>query len=132
MVIVIDTVDECDNKNLMVEFMEEVVGAFQENCQLPFWVVLTSRVEEHIHEKLEAPAAHLVMHHLSLQDFDAHPDIHKFLRSSFSSLYDKKAQIMQSVSLLWPSESDLNALAEKLDGLFILLTNYVCNESGLP
>jgi len=47
-VIVIDALDECDDKDLMAEFIEVVIGAFQANRRLPFRVVFTSRVEEHI------------------------------------------------------------------------------------
>jgi hypothetical protein len=93
-VLVIDAINECDDKDLMVEFIEVVISTFQEHCQFPVQVFVTSRVKEYIREKFEAPAAHLVMHHLSLQDFDAHLDILKFFWSCFSSIYNNKARVM--------------------------------------
>jgi hypothetical protein len=135
-VMVIDALDECDDKDLMAEFIVVVINAFRENCQLPFRIVMTSRVEEYIRKKLDAPAARLVINRLSLQDFDARLDIHKFLRSRFSTIYEENRRIMRSVSLPWPSESDLDTLANKSDGLFIFaitLMNFISNDgSGLP
>ncbi|KIM77982.1 hypothetical protein PILCRDRAFT_11641, partial [Piloderma croceum F 1598] len=135
LVIVIDALDECDDKDLMREFIEVVIGAFQENNQLPFRVVVTSTVEEHIRQKLETPAARSVTHCLSLQDFDARSDIDKFFRVCFSNIYGENHRVMQNVSLPWPSKSDLNALVKKSDGLFIVaatLMNFIRGESGLP
>ena len=83
-VIIIDALDECNDKYSMGRFVEVVIGAFQLNLHLPFRIVVTSRVEEHIREKLGASAAGSVIHHLSLQHFDAGLDILKFFRSRFS------------------------------------------------
>jgi len=127
-VIVIDALDECNDKHLMAKFIEVVISAFQQNHHLPFRVVVTSRVEEHIREKLEASAAGSVIHHLSLRDFDARLDILKFFRSRFSQIYDEKKRLMRNVTLPWPSESDLHTLAGKCDGLFIFahrLINFI-------
>ena len=52
-VIVMDALDECDDKDLMAEFIGAVLGAFQANRRLPFRVLFTSRVEEHIRQTLE-------------------------------------------------------------------------------
>jgi len=66
MVIVIDALDECDDKDLMAEFIEVIIDAFQENPRLPFRIFVTSGVEEHVRRKLETSAARSVIHYLSL------------------------------------------------------------------
>ena len=75
LIIVIDALDECDDKLLMREFIKGVIRIFQENRRLPLQVIITSRVEVHIQEALETPGALSVVHLLSLSDFDARADI---------------------------------------------------------
>ena len=77
-VIIIDALNECDNKDLMAEFIGVVIGSFKATCQLPFQIVFTSRVEENIHQKLDT-ADCLVVHHLSLESFDACCDLYRFI-----------------------------------------------------
>ena len=106
-----------------------------EQWLLPFQVFVTSCVEEHIHKKIEASKACSVMHHLSLLNFDARLDIHKFFRSCFSTIYEENLWVMRNISLPWPLETDLDALMRKCDGLFIFATtliNFICNQNGLP
>src|SRR6202167_2890234 len=134
-VIVIDALDECDDKDLMAEFIEVVVGAFETNRRLPFRVVFTSRVEEHIRQKLETPAARPVVHRLSLESFDARRDLHRFFRTSFSTIYEENHRVMRDLLLPWPSERELDTLVKKSDGLFIFVTtlmNFFNEGDGLP
>jgi NACHT domain len=131
-VIVIDALDECDDKDLMAEFMGVVIDAFRENHQLPFRIFVTSRVDEHIHKKIEASET---IHQLSLLDFDAHLNIHKFFRFCFTTIYQENLLIMQSMSHPWPSESDLDVLTRKCNGLFIFATtlvDFINNQNGHP
>jgi adenylate kinase family enzyme len=51
-VIVIDGLDECDDKLAMGEFITAVVDTFGGDPRLPLRIFMTSRVEEHIQEKL--------------------------------------------------------------------------------
>ena len=133
-IIVIDALVECDDKPLMREFIEGVIRTFQENRGLPLRVIITSRVEAHIQEDLETPAAHEVVHRLSLSDFDAGLDIRTFFQSHLSTLYYQKRRVMQDISLPWPSESDLNSLVAKSDGSFIFATTLInlVSSRGLP
>jgi hypothetical protein len=132
MVIVIDALDECDDKALMAEFIGVLINVFRENCHLPLRVIVTSRVEEHIRQILDTSAARSVTHHLSLQDFDARPDIRQFFRFSFSA---ENSLVLRNVPHPWPAQSDLDTLTEKSDGLFIFaiaLVNMIRNEGGFP
>ena len=46
--IIIDALDECNDKDLMGEFIEILIDAFMVNRGLPIRILITSRVEEHI------------------------------------------------------------------------------------
>jgi len=134
LVIVIDALDECDDKRLMRDFIEAVIRTFQGNHGLPLRVIITSRVEEHIQETLGTPAALSVVHRLSLPDFDARADIRAFFRSRLSTLYHQKHRLMLDVSPPWPSESDLNSLVRKSEGSFLFATTLIdlVGSRGLP
>jgi hypothetical protein len=102
---------------------------------LPLQVLITSRIEEHISQKLESDVAHATVHRLSLQDFDAGDDILLFFRSSFEAIYKENPRVMQNISRPWPSESDLRSLVMKSDGSFIFavtLMDFIRKGSGLP
>src|ERR1700733_10938560 len=116
MVIIVDALDECDDKDLMAEFIEIIADAYRANRRLPFRVFFTSRVEEHLRKKLEAPAARSVIYHLALQDFDATNDIRKFFRHRFATIYEENHRLMRNITLPWPSHTDLQSLVRKASG----------------
>ena len=134
LIIVIDALDECDDKYLMQEFIEGVIRTFQKNHGLPLRLIITSRVEEHIQETLETPDAIGVVHRLSLLDFDARADTRAFFQSRLSTLYHQKRRLMLDVSLPWPSNSDLDSLVKKSDGSFIFAATLInlISSRGLP
>ena len=121
-IIVIDALDECDDRESMRKFIKAIIGAFQGDHQLPLRVLITSRVEEHIQDALETTAALSAVHRLSLTDFDARRDIHAFFQKHLSDLYDQERRLMRGVALPWPSCKDLDALADKSDGSFLFAT----------
>jgi len=112
MVIVIDALDECDDKESMSEFVQ-MLFELQKMHRLPFWILVASRVEDHISKKINNPAAHII----ALQDFDAHIDIRAFFRQSFTTLYQENHLVWRSQP--FPSDDDFDALAAKCRGLFI-------------
>ncbi|KIM75138.1 hypothetical protein PILCRDRAFT_827570 [Piloderma croceum F 1598] len=135
MIIFVDAIDECDDKELMAEFIEIVADAYRGNRRLPLRVFFTSRVEEHLRKKLEAPAARSVIYHLALQDFDAANDIRKFFQHRFATIYEENHRLMRDVPWPWPSHTDLQALVEKASGSFIFaftLINFVDDGADLP
>ncbi|TDL19436.1 hypothetical protein BD410DRAFT_792261 [Rickenella mellea] len=124
-VVVIDALDECDDKSTIREFIQTLAVVIQER-QVPILFFITSRVEEHIREEFEPIRS--AIHRLSLDDFDARIDIHEFLRSRFKAIHQMKSDIMAYVPQPWPSNEDINTLVEKSSGLFIFastLTRYV-------
>src|SRR5882762_4551820 len=131
MVIVIDALDECDDKELMAKFIEVITEACRPGRRFPFRVFFTSRVEEHLRKKLEVTAAILP---LALPDFDATDDIRDFFRSRFSNIH-KENLVMRNIPSPWPLRSDLEALVKKASGSFIFastLINFVNDGSDFP
>jgi hypothetical protein len=122
-VIIIDALDQCDDKKLMEEFIEVVTDACRENRPFPFRVILTSRVEEHLRKKLEAPA----VCPLNLNEFDASDDIRKFFQSQFSTIYEENHEqmAMRKISLPWPSNADLERFIQEADGSFLRATTFI-------
>jgi energy-coupling factor transporter ATP-binding protein EcfA2 len=119
LVIVIDGLDECDDKPGMAEFITAVVDTFLGDPRLPLQIFVTSRVEEHIRDKLAIPGAYLVSRHLALEQYDANIDIRAFFQSRFSEIRHVKDRLMKNVPTPWPSEGELDILVEKSGGLFI-------------
>jgi hypothetical protein len=136
-VIIIDALDECDDKELMAEFIEVVTDAYRHHPPPPFHVFFTSRAEEHLRKKLVTPGAHTVIYPLALSDFDAHDDIRTFLLSRFRAIYVGNRQAMRNVPvrLPWPSSADLEALVDKASGSFLFastLIKFIDDGSDLP
>jgi hypothetical protein len=135
MIIFVDALDECDDKDLMAEFIEIIADAYRGSRRLPLRMFFTSRVEEHLRKKLEAPAARSVIYHLALQDFDAANDIRKFFQHRFATIYHENHCLMRDVPWPWPSLWNLDALVEKAAGSFIFaftLINFVNDGTDLP
>lgn len=134
MVVIIDALDECDDKHDVAEFIEILLRASRDH-RLPFLFLVTGRAEAHISEKFAPPETHSMTYSLGLHEFDAHFDIHTFLRSRFSKISKEKSRLMQDVRQPWPSDSDIDALVEKSSGLFIFastLIEFVTDGRGAP
>jgi hypothetical protein len=119
----------------MADFIEIIISAFMMNHGLPVRVLITSRVEEHIRQKLETGVARSIVHHLSLQDFDAGRDIFVFFQSHFNAIYEANYRVMRDLSYPWPSSSDLRSLVKKSSGSFIFavtLMDFIRMGGGLP
>ena len=127
MVIVIDALDECDDKESVLEFVQRLFE-LQKMHRLPFRVLVASRVEGHI-QNIDSSAAHVI----ALQDFNAHADIQAFFRQSFATLYQENHLVLRSQP--FPSNDDFDALATKCGGLFIFavtLMRFIKNSEGRP
>ena len=134
MVIIVDALDECDDRHMIANFIDIVARALRDH-QLPLRFFFTSRVEEHIREMFATSPAHDVTHCLRLQDFNVDSDLYTFFQSRFTTIYQQKRRLMGNVPTPWPSESDLHTLVEKSSGSFIFaftLINFVNDGSDLP
>jgi hypothetical protein len=129
MLIVFDALDECDDKESMAEFIQNIIDVFRDERRLAIRIFCTSRIEEHLQDKLQAPTVHA----LDLRNFDAHADIRKFFRYRLSDIH-KKCPAMRSLHP-WPADTDLEALVCKSEGSFIFaetLVNFINDGTDLP
>ncbi|KIJ92215.1 hypothetical protein K443DRAFT_650319 [Laccaria amethystina LaAM-08-1] len=128
-VVVIDALDECDNKVEMADFIDVLLSASSGGTPLPFWILLTSRVEEHIRKKFDSSEARF-LHRLELENFDARLDIKVYFQRGFGCIYDQNWRIMQSIPKPWPSFRDLTALLDKAGSSFAFATTLIQHVSG--
>jgi hypothetical protein len=74
-------------------------------------------------------------HVLSLQDFNAHKDVHNFLQQELSTIHKQNFDLMQDVPHPWPSLMELTTLVQQSEGLFIYvstLVKFISDRTGLP
>ncbi|TFK36767.1 hypothetical protein BDQ12DRAFT_754965 [Crucibulum laeve] len=134
-IIIIDALDECDDKELICQFIEALATICNTPyIQLPFRLFLTSRVEQHIQELFSRLIEQYVVKYLSLQNFDATSDIQLYLNSELFSLYQRKSRIMQHIPWPWPSRKHLERLSENAAGSFIIASTLMkfVGEKGHP
>ena len=123
-ILVIDGLDECDDKVQMAEFIEMLVDMSQRD-QLPFRIFLTSRVEEHIRKKFSDARAQSVLYCIDLAAFDARPDIKLYFVQEFGRIYDQNLRIMQNIPRPWPSSQALSVLLDKAGSSFMFAATLV-------
>ncbi|TFK42109.1 hypothetical protein BDQ12DRAFT_762241, partial [Crucibulum laeve] len=135
-IIIIDALDECNNKELISEFIKAIVDICNTpNLQLPFRHFLTSRVEEHIQEEFYKSTTQSVIKYLSLKNFDATEDIELYLKGRLSLLCKSKSRMMLGVPGPWPSKEHLERLSRNAAGSFIIastLVNFIETGKGHP
>ena len=119
-IIVIDALDECDDKAEMADFVDILLSA-SGGTHLPFRILLTSRVEEHIRKKFDSSEARF-LHCLELENFDACPDIKVYFQRGFGRIYDQNRRIMRRKPKPWLSAGDLTTLLNKAGSSFAFAT----------
>ena len=132
-ILVIDGLDECDDKVQMVEFIEMLIDMSQRN-QLPFRIFLTSRVEEHIRKKFGDARAQSVLYCIDLANFDARSDIRLYFEHEFGRIYDQNLPIMRRIPQPWPSSQGLSVLLNKAGSSFMCAATLVrlVKENPMP
>jgi hypothetical protein len=116
--IVIDGLDECEDKRGVEEFIEHILRFFEEHPTIPLRVFIASRVEQHIRICLDTDGVVLG----NLDSHSAESDIEKFLEASFATVARKDRVVKAYVRTrgLWPTESDKRKLAQHIKGSFVL------------
>ncbi|KAH7926348.1 WD40 repeat-like protein [Leucogyrophana mollusca] len=122
--IVVDSLDECDNERLVSEVIS-LIPQLIRGCPFPLRVLMTSRAEPYLRATFREPDLSVITYLLELHTFDAQEDIRLFLRNSFAVIHSQRQQIMCDVPSPWPSESELEILLKKASGLFIYATTAV-------
>jgi hypothetical protein len=133
-VIIVDGLDECEDKEKIADFIDIVARTLRDD-RLAIRFLFTSRVDDHIQKKFLTSPAMDTTYHLNLANFNADHDIRTFFRSRFSTIYQENRRLMSNVSHPWPSDSALTELVVKSSGSFIFaftLVNFVKDGSDLP
>ena len=132
-VIIIDALDECDDRDLMAEFVEAVIA---EGKSWPFRILFTGRIDEHLRQIFQTKAAQSVTYSLSLHDFIADKDIRMFYREMFGDIYARNRDMdMRTVPSPWPTYKDLSSLVSNTAGVFNFASTVVAfinDGSDLP
>ncbi|RXW12888.1 hypothetical protein EST38_g12965 [Candolleomyces aberdarensis] len=117
-IIVIDGLDECEDKQGIEEFITHMLDFFKTYPSVPLRVFIASRVEQHIHAHLKADGVLLG----NLDDYSPDEDIDTFLQTSFQ-IAVKQDPIIQAYIHEhgnWPTTSDMGKLIRHIRGSFVL------------
>ncbi|RXW15222.1 hypothetical protein EST38_g10635 [Candolleomyces aberdarensis] len=117
-IIVIDGLDECEDKPGVKEFIDHLLNFFEEHPDIPLRVFIASRVEQHIRERLETDGVQLG----SLDSHSPHDDIERFLQASFRAVASRDHVIRAYVRARgeWPTKLDMNNLIKYINKSFVL------------
>ena len=130
-IFVIDALDECNDKAEMAAFLDVLLTALPGGRYLPFRLLLTSRVEEHIRKKIVHAEAQF-LYHLDLGKFDARSDIKVYFKREFARIFDENSQMMQRIPKPWPSAKDLTKLLNKAGSSFAFAMSLIQFVGGNP
>ncbi|RXW15251.1 hypothetical protein EST38_g10609 [Candolleomyces aberdarensis] len=115
--IVIDGLDECEQKDEVADLIDGMLAFFDENPFIPLRVFITSRVEQHIQSRLDVPGVRLD----NLVDHCSEDDITTFLEVLFQDATRRNRVIQAYVREHgeWPAPSEKQKLAKHIGGSFI-------------
>ncbi|KAJ2930651.1 hypothetical protein H1R20_g6451, partial [Candolleomyces eurysporus] len=117
LLMVLDGLDECDNKDEIQELIDGMLAFFNENPLIPLRVFITSRVEEHIRSRLDVPPVMLD----NLVDHCSDEDIATFLHILFEDGCRRNPVVQAYIRQHgeWPTQSDRRKLVKHIGGSFI-------------
>ncbi|KIK00959.1 hypothetical protein K443DRAFT_592057 [Laccaria amethystina LaAM-08-1] len=115
MIVILDGLDECDGKDSL-ELIKILAGG-ERNFSASIRFLITSRADDYIQGKFRLYAQRTQF--INLMDFRAHDDIRVYFQDGFSVFFAENEGYMKGVEKPWPSASDLTALVEKSEGLFV-------------
>ncbi|RXW19435.1 hypothetical protein EST38_g6423 [Candolleomyces aberdarensis] len=120
-IIVIDGLDECEDRQGVEEFIDQMLDFFETHPDIPLRIFIASRVEQHIRERLETDGVRLA----DLNRHSPHKDIEKFLQVSFQKVAKRDRVIRTYVQArgAWPTRSDMNKLISHINGSFVLASS---------
>ncbi|RXW11877.1 hypothetical protein EST38_g13978 [Candolleomyces aberdarensis] len=117
-VVVIDGLDECEDKQGVTDFVDHMLDYFKRHPSIPLRFFIASRVEEHIRTRLQNDVVVLD----NLDSHGADKDIEMYLEGSFqaAALKDRVIQEYAQAHGKWPTQSDMNELIVHIKGSFVL------------
>ncbi|RXW19545.1 hypothetical protein EST38_g6321 [Candolleomyces aberdarensis] len=116
--IVVDGLDECENKQGVVDFIDHMLDFFKKHPPIPLRFFIASRVEEYIRTRLENDGVLLG----DLNSHSADEDIEIFLQASFQGAMANVRVIQEFVRAHgeWPTKSDMSKSISHIKGSFVL------------
>ncbi|KAF7976782.1 hypothetical protein HWV62_5620 [Athelia sp. TMB] len=135
LLIVVDALDECNDRNSMREFITALAHACHVVRHLRLRWLLTSRGEEHIRQSFSGTVSQHATNVVQLDHFDARSDIELFLEARFSDIIHNNPRLFRGILLPWPSRHDFWILVDRSSGLFIFaatLVNFVTDGRAPP
>ncbi|KAJ2925437.1 hypothetical protein H1R20_g11654, partial [Candolleomyces eurysporus] len=117
-IIVVDGLDECEDKQGVVDFIDHTLEFFKRHPSIPLRFFIASRVEEHIRSRLDNDGVVFG----DLNSHSADNDIEMFLQASFQEAAVKDRVIKSYVRANgeWPTKPDMNKLIRHIKGSFVL------------
>ncbi|TEB32832.1 hypothetical protein FA13DRAFT_1813182 [Coprinellus micaceus] len=128
--IVIDGMDECEDKQEISQFIDLSIIFFSSHPSLPLRLFITSRVEEHIRTHIKDGRA--VIHLFDLSGQSSRADVEYAMKSTFENAR-KHDRALQALGHTWPTQDDLDALVGYCDGSFIFgstIARFILRGSG--
>ncbi|RXW15525.1 hypothetical protein EST38_g10324 [Candolleomyces aberdarensis] len=116
--IVVDGLDECEDRQGVVTFIDHMLDFFKKHPSVPLRFFIASRVEEHIRTRLENDGVLLG----NLNSHSANEDIKMLLQASFQGAANNDRVIQEYVRIHgeWPTKSHMNRLIWHIKGSFVL------------
>ncbi|RXW21124.1 hypothetical protein EST38_g4741 [Candolleomyces aberdarensis] len=127
-VIVIDGLDECDDKEGVETFIDYAITFFTRHPTIPLRLFITSRIEEHIRTRLDSKEIHL----LDLNTKFRREDLALYMKATFSKAAQQD-RALRTQGGTWPEAEELNKLIDYCDGSFIIgstLIKFILGDSG--
>ncbi|KAJ2924224.1 hypothetical protein H1R20_g12880, partial [Candolleomyces eurysporus] len=115
--IVIDGLDECEDRQDVQAFIDDMLEFFKKNPLVPLRVFITSRVEQHIQSHLKNGQVRLenLINHCSRDDIDT------FMQTCFEAEKERNPIINSYIQKHgdWPTKKDKDLLVNHIGGSFI-------------
>jgi hypothetical protein len=114
--IVLDGLDECNDREEVAALIQHMLEFFQKEPRFPLKFLITSRVEQHIHQQLRSS---IQVQLLNLVNHTSDADI--------SAALDARVEMAKRTRVLscegaWPSPQDKGTLIRHIGGSFIFMT----------
>ncbi|TEB25657.1 hypothetical protein FA13DRAFT_1150181 [Coprinellus micaceus] len=117
--IVLDGVDECDDREEISNLIEHMIQFFDTNPRTPLRFLITSRVESHIYQRLHSSKQVTLLNlvqHTSDADISTALDV---------AIDDAKRGLPFAFELSWPSNEARLKLVEHIGGSYIFMTTII-------
>ncbi|KAF7369157.1 NACHT domain-containing protein [Mycena venus] len=120
-VIVLDGLDECDDRNIQQEILRLLGYAVHEQ-QLPLRFLVASRPEPHICEMFSGTLNGI---HRPVNVEQSFEDVRKYLLDEFTRVHQEHHETMAMVPLPWPPAETVENLVDKSSGYFIYASTVI-------